>query len=72
MQGRPFLGEKAGEAKEYVFGARDRCDETAMRIRTVRDARYRYIKNFTPEVPLLAPNAITRKRNIPFGTCSRN
>jgi hypothetical protein len=34
-----------------------RCDETVMRIRSVRDARYRYIRNFTPETPLLAPNA---------------
>ena len=56
MQGRPFLGDKVGAPKEFVFGARDRCDETAMRMRTVRDARYRYIRNFTPEVPLLAPN----------------
>lgn len=56
MQGRAFLGEKVGKPKQYVFGARDRCDETAMRIRSVRDARYRYIKNFTPEVPFLAPN----------------
>ncbi len=56
MQGRPFLGEQTGTPKQYVFGARDRCDETAMRIRTVRDKRYRYIRNFTPEVPLLAPN----------------
>ncbi len=56
MQGRPFLGEQSGPDKEYVFGARDRCDETAMRIRSVRDARYRYIHNFTPEVPFLAPN----------------
>jgi len=56
MQGRPFFGEKTGEPKQYIFGARDRCDETVMRIRTVRDARYRYIRNFTPEVPFLAPN----------------
>jgi arylsulfatase A-like enzyme len=62
MQGRPFLGEKTGQPKEYVFGARDRCDETAMRIRTVRDARYRYIKNFTPEVPFLAPNDYKEKQ----------
>ena len=26
------------------------------RLRGVRDARYRYIRNFTPEVPFLAPN----------------
>lgn len=56
MQGRPFLGDRAAEPKSFVFGARDRCDETTMRIRTVRDERYRYIRSFTPEVPLLAPN----------------
>lgn len=67
MQGKPFLGDQAGAPKEYVFGARDRCDETAMRLRTVRDARYRYIRNFTPEVPFLAPNAY-KKRQYPVWT----
>jgi arylsulfatase A-like enzyme len=57
MQGEVFLGDKAGPARQYVFGARDRCDETVFRIRTVRDARYRYIRNFTPEKPFLSPNA---------------
>lgn len=61
MQGKPFLGDKAGAPKEYAFGARDRCDETAMRIRAVRDVRYRYIRNFTPEVPFLAPNDYKEK-----------
>ncbi|MBN1417331.1 MAG: sulfatase-like hydrolase/transferase, partial [Planctomycetes bacterium] len=56
MQGRPFLGDGAGPPREYVFGARDRCDMTIMRLRTVRDARYRYIRNFTPQVPFLARN----------------
>jgi arylsulfatase A-like enzyme len=62
MQGRAFLGPQAGAPREFAFGARDRCDETAMRIRTVRDARYRYIRNFTPEVPLLAPNDYKAKQ----------
>ena len=57
MQGRIFLGDQTEPPRSYVFGARDRCDETAMRIRTVRDERYRYIRNFTPEVPFLATNA---------------
>lgn len=57
MQGRPFLGEQAGLPREFAFGARDRCDETDMRIRTVRDVHYRYIRNFTPDTPLLAPNS---------------
>lgn len=47
-----------------MFGSRDRCDETVMRLRTVRDARYRYIRNFTPDTPLLAPNAY-KERSYP-------
>jgi arylsulfatase A-like enzyme len=62
MEGRPFLGAQAAPPREYVFGYRDRCDETAMRIRSVRDTRYRYIRNFTPEVPFLAPNAYKERQ----------
>jgi N-sulfoglucosamine sulfohydrolase len=61
MQGRPFLGDHVGPAREYVFGARDRCDETPFRFRTVRDARYRYIRNFTPEKPFLQANEYKEK-----------
>ncbi len=62
MQGTPFLGERAGAPKQYVFGARDRCDETVFRFRTVRDVRYRYIRNFTPERALLQPNEYKEKQ----------
>ncbi len=62
MQGKAFLGERSGAAKEYVFGARDRCDETVFRFRTVRDAKYRYIRNFTPERPLLQDNDYKEKQ----------
>ena len=57
MQGDIFLGDRAAPPREYVFGARDRCDETVDRIRTVRDRRYRYIRNFMPERPFTQPNA---------------
>lgn len=67
MQGTPFLGANGGTSKRYVFGARDRCDETAMRLRTVRDDRYRYIRTFTPEVPFFAPNAY-KTRQYPAWT----
>jgi uncharacterized sulfatase len=50
MQGQVFLGEHA-KARKYVFGARDRMDETFDRIRTVRDERFRYIRNYYPELP---------------------
>ncbi len=62
MEGRIFLGERAGPPRECVFGARDRCDETTFRLRTVRDARFRYIRNFTPERPFLQPNAYKEKQ----------
>jgi N-sulfoglucosamine sulfohydrolase len=50
MQGQVFLGENA-KPRKYVFGARDRMDETFDRIRTVRDERFRYIRNYYPELP---------------------
>lgn len=56
IQGQVFMGSGAEPAHEYVFGARDRCDETVFRLRTVRDKRYRYIRNFTPDRPFLQAN----------------
>lgn len=56
MQGKIVVGPRARPASEFTFGFRDRCDETSMHIRAVRDARYRYIRNYTPEVPFLAAN----------------
>lgn len=56
MQGRIFLRGHAEAPRQYAFGARDRCDETVFRLRTVRDARYRYIRNFTPDRPFLQTN----------------
>ncbi|MDB6057917.1 MAG: sulfatase, partial [Verrucomicrobiales bacterium] len=50
MQGIVFLGSNA-KPRKYVFAARDRMDETPDRIRAVRDKRYKYIRNFHPELP---------------------
>jgi arylsulfatase A-like enzyme len=55
IQGQVFLGPKA-KGREYVFGARDRCDETVDRIRSVRNDRFKYIRNFMPERPYTQPN----------------
>ena len=62
MQGRILFGEHAEAARAFAFGARDRCDETVFRFRTVRDARYRYIKNFLPERPFLQANAYKQRQ----------
>jgi arylsulfatase A-like enzyme len=52
MQGRVLLGEKKDRPRKYVFGGRNRMDYSSNDyIRTARDKRYRYIRNFTPEVP---------------------
>jgi len=61
MDGRVFLGDLADPPRRYAFGARDRCDETVFRLRTVRDYRYRYIRNFTPERPFLQANEYKEK-----------
>jgi arylsulfatase A-like enzyme len=61
MQGRSFL-DPGTPVRQYVFGARDRCDETVDRIRSVRYPRYRYIRNFMPERPFTQPNGYKEKR----------
>lgn len=51
MQGRVLAGEKAGPAPEYIFAARDRMDIEYDMMRSARDARFLYIRNFEPELP---------------------
>jgi len=41
--------------REFVVAARDRCDYTIDRIRTVVTDRYKYIRNFMPDRPYLQP-----------------
>ncbi|NNM28142.1 MAG: sulfatase, partial [Akkermansiaceae bacterium] len=41
--------------REHVISARDRCDYTIDRIRSVRTDRFRYIRNFLTDRPLLQP-----------------
>ncbi len=50
-QGRAFLGKNLTAPRSYVYGARDRMDERYDIIRSVRDQRYRYIRNFEPLKP---------------------
>jgi arylsulfatase A-like enzyme len=50
--------------REAVFAARDRCDETVDRIRSVRTERFLYIRNFHPQRPLLQPNAYKDSKSI--------
>ncbi len=63
MQGKDILA-KDYQPREAVFSARDRCDETVDRIRSVRTDRFLYIRNFYPQRPHLQPNAYKDKKAI--------
>lgn len=51
MQGQPFLGDQATDARKYTFGYRDRMDERIDLSRSVFDGRYKYIRNYMPHRP---------------------
>jgi N-sulfoglucosamine sulfohydrolase len=61
MQSRIAFGPNADPPRKYAFSARDRIDETVNRIRTARDERYRYIRNFMPSQSLVALNRYREK-----------
>jgi N-sulfoglucosamine sulfohydrolase len=56
LQGRVFHGTEATGSRSYAFSGRDRMDEQFDRIRSARSARYRYIRNFHPELPYAQRN----------------
>jgi len=61
MQSRVFLGEQSGPPRQYAFSARDRIDETVNRIRSVREKRYHYIRNYMPEQGFASLNRYKEK-----------
>lgn len=50
--------------RDFVIGTRDRCDFTIDRIRTVRTDKFRYIKNFMTDRPLMQPQYRDKQPNI--------
>jgi len=61
MQGRDVFAQNY-QPRAAVFAARDRCDETVERIRSVRTDRFLYIRNFYPERPHFQPNEYKDKK----------
>ena len=51
MHGQPLLGQDGTftNPNAYVYGGRDRMDESEDTSRTVRDTQYRYVRNFHPD-----------------------
>lgn len=58
MQGRAFLGKyKSQGERTYIHAAADRFDGFTDAIRAVRDARFKYIRNYRPEQGYYLPVA---------------
>jgi arylsulfatase A-like enzyme len=51
LQGRALVGPKEGPEPELIFAARDRMDIEYDMMRSARDKRFLYIRNFQPELP---------------------
>lgn len=65
MQGKPFLGGQATDAREYIHGFRDRMDERTDMLRCVRDKRYKYIRNYMPHRPWFREQYLDYARQMP-------
>jgi len=50
MEGHAFAGPKAGGPRQYAFSFRNRMDERYDFVRTARDKRYRYVRNYMPHL----------------------
>ncbi|HEX4130361.1 MAG TPA: sulfatase [Pirellulales bacterium] len=65
FDGKPFLGPHR-QRREYLFTALDRIDENFDQLRAVRDARWKYVRNFEPDRPYLQPSAYRSTTNPTF------
>ncbi len=55
IDGKDLLAE-VYQPHDFVISARDRCDFTIDRIRSVRTQQFKYIRNFLTDRPALQPN----------------
>jgi N-sulfoglucosamine sulfohydrolase len=55
MPGVAFLGPAAGPGRAFVIGARDRVDEAFDTSRSVREARWLYVRNYRPHLSWAPP-----------------
>ena len=60
MHGRDFLA-KTHTPRPHIFAGRDRCDTAIERMRCVRDAQYKYIRNYLPGIPYMQENPYKEK-----------
>lgn len=55
MQAQPLFDSTGqfAEPRDYIVGHRDRMGETEDTVRTVRDGRFRYLRNYYPDRPYM-------------------
>ncbi|MFT4690939.1 MAG: sulfatase-like hydrolase/transferase [Verrucomicrobiia bacterium] len=56
MQGRPFLGYKGSQQRDFVHTFRGRRGERYDIVRGVRSKRFLYLRNYTPHLPVMQFN----------------
>lgn len=64
FQGVPFAGSQAAAPRDFVYGSRDRVDEAWEMMRSFRDKRYLYIRNFSPLISHNQPEAYSDTSEI--------
>ena len=65
VDGRAFLGDYVNTPnRHYIHAAADRFDSEYDMIRAVRDARFKYLRNFNPEKPYYLPLAYREQMPI--------
>ncbi|MGB3455990.1 MAG: sulfatase [Litorimonas sp.] len=57
FQGEDFIKPDLGTERTYVFGSLDRVDRFPERQKSVRDDRFKYIRNYRAELPYFRPVA---------------
>lgn len=55
MQGKAFLGSYIGPKDEYIYASSDRFDAIYDKSRAIRSKKYKYIRNYHPELPYAIP-----------------
>jgi arylsulfatase A-like enzyme len=64
LQGRVLVGPKEAPPPGFVFAARDRMDQEYDMMRSARDERFLYIRNFAPDQPYAGHIIYRNQSNI--------
>ena len=65
MQGKALFGtNKSATPRKFIFASSDRFDEQVDRLRAVRHGRFKYIKNFNPNISNALP--VSYRQQMPM------